>query len=304
MGAMRLLIGVVLATGCTFAAPAASDAPVGLGDAVKPDGAPLGDAALLGPWGVPVPVTELNSTANDDDPTLTGDLLEIYFGSQRGGTQLEDIFVATRASSTDSFGAPRRVVELSSSSFDSNVDIASNGLTIVFSSGRGNGGPDLYFSSRPDRNTAWAIPVLVPGLSSPFGEFGAVLSADLLSALLCSDRMNNDEAIYVSTRASAAASFDPPVKLAGVDTTRNECDAMQPEPTTVYFTRDNADTLDLDLTVATQTAGVFDAGTAITELNTAGRDGDPWVSADQRTMYFASSRPSLAGPDDIFVSTR
>ena len=47
-------------------------------------------------WSAPVEITELTSGMGDDDPSLTNDLLEIYWGSRRtGGMGSEDIWVAT-----------------------------------------------------------------------------------------------------------------------------------------------------------------------------------------------------------------
>ncbi|HEU0030667.1 MAG TPA: hypothetical protein VFQ53_08540 [Kofleriaceae bacterium] len=259
------------------------------------------DAAPLGPWGAPQLVTELSSIANDDDPTLTGDLLEIYFASDRVVANSEDIYVATRPSASAAFGAPTLVAELSSAAFDSNVDVSADGLTITLTSNR-DGNFDLYIATRPDRQSAWSTPVLVPGVNSNAGEFGMVLSDDLKTAVLCSNR-GSSEALFRATRSAATASFPTPTKLTELETSANECDAMLPDPRTIYFTRDSVQT-GIDLFVATSTDGTtFDAAQPITELNTVGRDGDPWVAADQRTMVFASNRAGTP-LDDIYISTR
>jgi len=66
------------------------------------------DAAFdpLTPFGTPQIVTELTTTANEDDPSLTADMLEIYFDrdgdlyrSHPAAKGLMDIFVATRGRS-------------------------------------------------------------------------------------------------------------------------------------------------------------------------------------------------------------
>jgi hypothetical protein len=90
-----------------------------------------------------------------------------------------------------------------------------------------------------------------------------------------------------------------------LDTTEHECDAMLPDAQTIYFTRSMGSMTDLDLFFAKRGAGEFGAPTSVNVLNTPGRDGDPWVSADQRTIFFASNRAGGDGtPDDIYFSTR
>src|SRR5688500_4343144 len=46
---------------------------------------PEPDAFVLGPWGTPVALAELNTADVEGDPTMTTDLLEIYFASNRDG---------------------------------------------------------------------------------------------------------------------------------------------------------------------------------------------------------------------------
>ncbi len=307
---MKWLALVVLVTGCKFAPPGAStDATTGGGGddddaAILPDTTVELDAFVLGAWGTPTLVAEVNSGQNDDDPTLTADMLELYFASQRLPESAdEDIYVAKRSALSAPFGTPVLVPGINTTTVESNVDISGDGLFLMFSSGR-NGNVDLYFSTRVSRDSEWSTPALAPGLNSFSGEFGAVVSADILEAVLCSNRDGN-EALFRAQRTASSNSFGTPVKLTELDTAQNECDGMLPAPDTLYFTRDRADgNRDLDLFLAHKTAGSFDAGTNITELNTTSRDGDPWVSPDQRTMFFASNRPSMNGPDDIYVSTR
>ena len=82
------------------------DAPV---DAGPPDAPPF----ATGTFEAPLLVGELSTTMfNEDDPTLTGDMLEIYLKSRRGGNT--DIFFATRASLEEDWSAPIRNDELSS----------------------------------------------------------------------------------------------------------------------------------------------------------------------------------------------
>src|SRR5262245_13889450 len=52
-------------------------------------------------FGAPVPVTELNTDADDEHPRLTADELTVYFSSSRpGGVGGYDIYQATRTSTS------------------------------------------------------------------------------------------------------------------------------------------------------------------------------------------------------------
>ena len=89
-----------------------------------PDGAPVLDAAVpdaapLGPFRPPELIAELAAPgANDDDPSLTGDLLELYFKSDRVGSLDYDIWRSVRPTPEDAWGPAERVAELSSERYD------------------------------------------------------------------------------------------------------------------------------------------------------------------------------------------
>src|SRR5215470_307157 len=83
-------------------------------------------------YGAPRPITELNAVGfRDDDPSATGDLLELYFNSDRpGGPGLQDMYVSRRARTTDPWGPPALVAELSTADDESNPDVSFDGLTM------------------------------------------------------------------------------------------------------------------------------------------------------------------------------
>lgn len=273
----------------------AADAPVQIDAAV--------DAAPLGPWGTPVRVGLSLPGVVDDDPSLTGDMLELYFASNRaGGLGFEDLWVAKRASATQDWSAPVLVPNVNSVNTDSNVEVSRDGLTLVFTSYRG-GNYDLWIATRPSRNDAWTTPTLASELSSLGGDWGAVISDDRLRVVLCSDRTTDEEKLYETTRASTADPWPAPVAIAALDVpTANDCDGAVLDPDTIYFSSDRGGGAgDIDLWVGETTSTRFDTVSNLTELNSALRDNDPWISPDHRTLYFSSNR---AGSDDLYVTTR
>ena len=83
---------------------------------------------------VPAPVTELASPSRTDNPTLTGDLLEIYFTSNRdGGVGDGDVWVAKRTDPSAPFGTPALVDDVNTDSFETSSAISTDGLTLFYS---------------------------------------------------------------------------------------------------------------------------------------------------------------------------
>ena len=62
--------------------------------------------AADGSWGDAVPVTELNSAASEQRPSISHDGRTIYFYSNRPGSSSDDIWVATRADVASPWTAP------------------------------------------------------------------------------------------------------------------------------------------------------------------------------------------------------
>ena len=103
---------------------------------VRTDGASLADAPFAtGPFGPPSPLAEVNTTALEDDVSLTGDLLEIYFMSNE--SSVERPYVAVRTSVDDTFGTPVPISELDAPGTINNLHVHPDGLHLVFASGHG-----------------------------------------------------------------------------------------------------------------------------------------------------------------------
>jgi hypothetical protein len=74
----------------------------------------------------PVLVTELVASDRTDNPTLTGDLLEIYFTSDRAGGG--DLWVARRDDRAAVFRPPVPIAELNTDTFETSAAISTDGL--------------------------------------------------------------------------------------------------------------------------------------------------------------------------------
>lgn len=94
----------------------------------------------------------VSDTESDGQPVLSRDELSLYFGSRRAGTLgLSDIFVATRARTSDPFtNAVSLGPTVNSAANDLPLFVSTDGCVLYFSSDRpgGAGGRDLYRSTR------------------------------------------------------------------------------------------------------------------------------------------------------------
>ena len=153
--------------------------------------------------------TEINSSAGDQSPSYfendDGGNPQLYFASSRaGGLGSLDIFMSTQAGD-GLFGAPLRIVELSSPGGDARPSIRHDGLEIFFQSDRAGttGGNDLWVSTRGSTLDPWSTPVnLGNTINTTFVDNNPYLSSDGTTLFFVSDRPGGFGAqdLYVTTR--------------------------------------------------------------------------------------------------------
>jgi hypothetical protein len=289
-------------------APDARDVVV---DAAAPD-AKQGDIdAAPGPFSDPVLIEEVSDpVAAEDDPTLTADLLEMYFESDRFDG-LGDILVSRRNSPAEPWGTPEIVDELSDPTFDEETpEISADGLTIIFASGvrpDSLGGSDLYMATRPDRASAWSAPVHLVELSSTAGEGAAAVDASGLRLVLHSGRNGGGTMLdlFEATRSTPDAPWSEPRRIDELSTAGTDgTPYLVGGGLVLYFASDRPDSLGgLDLYVATRPTldAPFSEPEPVSVLNTPSDLEDPWLSPDQRYIVFADTR---SGMGDIYEARR
>jgi hypothetical protein len=263
------------------------------------------DGWIMAPFSAPQPVTALNTEESEDDPMLTGDMLEIYF--ERSG----DIWRATRSSTAESWSAPQPVAELNTvDNVDATPGISSAGLLIFLDSTRthssAKGKTDLYVASRSRRGDPFSTPQPVVELNSAESDVCAYPLPDKLTLVMDSNRPGGlgMRDLYTSTRSSSTAVWDAPVPIAGVSSSEHDqCPWVDPTFTVLYFASQRpggAGSSDIWVTTRPK-GGTFSPPETVKGINTDSSESDPWISPDQRTIYFSSNRD---GNPDIFIATR
>lgn len=151
-------------------------------------------------------------------------------------------------------------------------------------------------AARCDPNKPFGTPVAVPELNSPKGEGAMSVSADERTIYFTSDRNGGVgmSDVYLSTRASATATWSTPTLLAGVNTAGLEQRPTLPtDELTVYFETSAASapgSWQLAAATRTSTSVPFGAWVPVAQLNSTANDTAPFVLPDHSAIYFLSDR--------------
>src|SRR5207253_4660262 len=116
-----------------------------------------------GSFGTATLVKELSSPLNENRPSIRRDGLEIFFQSNRTGSNgtAADLWVAMRANTLAAWSTPVNLGDtINTASVEQNAYLSSDGMTLFFCSDRsgGSGGLDLYVSTRTSvPGPSWTI---------------------------------------------------------------------------------------------------------------------------------------------------
>jgi hypothetical protein len=241
-------------------------------------------------------IQHLVSPEDDENPSLTADLLEIYFSSDReGGEGDYDLYVARRASADDAFGEPANVSELSSEEFESSPSVSADGLTLWFGSDRegGAGARDVWVSRRESRDDAWGEPENVSELNSAGDEIPRPLGDGGTTMPLGRREEGARYFTYLARRSGPDEPFSEPELIESLI-------AQDVIAVTDAWLSDSGDELwyargvegeagDIHVARRGEDGTFHDVGPAPL-VNTDADERDPWLSADGTRLFFASDR--------------
>jgi hypothetical protein len=246
-------------------------------------------------------VSEIAAPADrTDNPTLTGDLLEIYFTSDRGGNG--DLWFARRSSAASPFGAPATVAELNTDGFETSAAISRDGLTLWFGSDRtgGVGGIDVWVSTRANRTASWTAPLNVASINSSADDIPRPPGLRETTMPMASSRdIVGGYQTYFARRTGRGAPFDKPVIASGVMfPDRSTVDAfLSDDGLTIFYSSAafpgaDAGTATSDLYVAWRrtVSEPFAMNMPLNDLNSPAEERDPWLTPDGKTNYITSDR--------------
>jgi hypothetical protein len=264
---------------------------------------PFGTVAIA-QWSTPVPMANLNSTANESTVSPTPDGLKIYLGSDRtGGAGYSDIYTATRAARYAAFGPPTRVVELASPLLDLHPFPRLDDLEIFFT--RGFFPYDLWRADRPSTSVPFNPPVPVTELNSAGSDVTPCLTVDGLRIYFASDRGGSYD-IWTATRPNWTSPFGTPTPVTELNTMgRDYMGRISPEGLTIFFTSDRPGGLGgLDIWMASRldVASPFGNVANVTALNSSANDSRPGFAFFHDEIFFGSWRPGGMGVEDVYTA--
>lgn len=170
-------------------------------------------------WGAPALVAGVNTTGPEQRPTLTGDGLTMYAVIEPVGSPSSNptIAVATRSSTTGSFGTLAAVTILNDADIDASPYVLADHSALYMISRRG-GANNIQIFRAPRTGGAFSAPVLVTGtmLDVFDGHSTAVPTPDELTLYFGSDRAGGLGSfdVWVATRPSLAVGFGTPTIVA------------------------------------------------------------------------------------------
>ncbi len=276
--------GFDLNTGSSIDANKGSDATTIDGE-IEPD-APMPidampDASTSPGWSTPMQL----GFSNVSNPTLTGDLLQIWFELNA------DIYHASRSSVFSPFGTPTKVDALSMNGLiESTPEVASNGESITFARLVGNN--DLLISTWDSGNGTWMAPVALNDLNTGEHEQSASISDDRRMLALTRQPLAGSADIMFSTRASPSDPWSAPVAQVELNSIAHDGSVfLSGNKLTVCFDSQRA-SLQNDIYCARRASPTvpFNAPEPMTAINSALSDKDPWLSPSGTVMIFWSNR--------------
>lgn len=245
--------------------------------------------------------------ATPDEPKDAGDMPGEAEAADAGDAAVRDAAIDTPVTACDPtkpFGAPVVISELANPAFEGVPRLSPDEKAIYFASTRGgDGGIDLYTSSRGDASGAFGAVVPLASVSSSDGESAPFVTATGRTLLF-----GRTGDLWITSRASTMDPFEPPVLLGGPvnGPAVDETPYLDQTEQVLYFAS-NRDGVSLNLYRTALANGTTGPVVAIDELNTSGNEEVPVLAADGLTIYWASTRTDVdagAASADTWMATR
>lgn len=246
----------------------------------------------------------VNSAAFDGSPTVSADETELFFTSERNGQR--DMFVSTRPNRDAVWSVPVNLGPPVDDSIagDFSLRLSSDGKALYFASTRsgGFGKADMYVATRISRHHPWGpARNLGPRVNTEAFEAFPTPSAD--GTMLYFNRSttfdSEDSDIWFASRASRKAEWRVPKRAPpGINSRRAEFSpSLSPDGKTLYFASARSGSIEvwvstrLDRTRDWGTPKRLGSGVNVPRSMTLA----PFVSNDQRSLYFMSARSGGGG---------
>jgi Tol biopolymer transport system component len=272
-------------------------------------------------WSAPVNVgAPINSSAREDNASLSPDELSLYYTSDRAdGLGVRDIWVSRRACVGCPWETPVNLGSpVNGPGTETGPRLSIDGHLFFFQSDRpgGQGSTDIYMTRRdnPQDDFSWGDLV---HLSTDVNTAVADNAADYLqsaedgSANLYFNRGSGDaQDLYAAAVTRDGQTLGPAVVISELSdpTAQDQHASVRKDGREIFFASSRVGGVGgLDLWTSTRHS-VHEPWSSPVNLgpvvNTGVADQQPSLSSNGRTLLFASNRPGGLGGSDLWMSTR
>jgi len=260
----------------------------------------------------------VNSIYDECVPNISADGLSLYFGgylnNRPGGEGGTDIWLSTRDTVDDPWGAPVHLAPpINTSAEDGSTYISADGLMLYFGSmGPGGWGDyDLWVATRATTDDPWGEPEnLGSTVNSEYTDICPSLSPDGLSLYFSGGPYSfrpeglGEGDIWVSTRETVAEPWGKPKNLgAPINSSfREMAPSISSDGRVLFFqsTRSGGPA-DIWMTTRPTTEDDWEPPVKLeSPINTSASDVNPNISPDGSTLYFSSKRSGGQGGYDLY----
>lgn len=213
---------------------------------------------------------------------------------------------------TKDFGVPVPLRSVSTAEDEGSARASADELTVYFDGVReagasGNASFDLFAATRTDGGDSFGAAARVLPPSDPgMHEYAPSLTDDGLTLFFERQAIGSAVSnIFMATRPKITEAFGAGSLVSGVNTSGYDANPfVRGNGSEIWFVATGADTT-IDIFVARSNGASTYSASPVSEVSSAFGDYYPVISADGRTLYFASDRPlpGAAGLD-VWVATR
>jgi hypothetical protein len=249
-------------------------------------------------FGTPTPIDSVNTSNEEDRPTLTDDMLELYF--HRTVAMKTDVYVAKRDTPDGAFAAPEPV-DLMMPGNNLRACVSGDGLRLYFSNYTAIADEaDIYLATRPNRTTQWETPVKVEELATGMADYCGWERADHLVMFGSRDEgaLRRFE-IWTATRDEEAKPYGAPMLIPQFNTMAGAEGAPWADANADIVVFDRRNPTGIAIHQATR-QGTQYALRELKELGDMPGTGSPWLSSDGRTIVYVKD----VNGGDIYMATR
>lgn len=226
-----------------------------------------------------------------------------FDSESRGGALADASPQVARCDPSKPFGPLTPLSQVNSPGADLGLELVDDGLVGFLWSDR-LGVERIFETTRTTTADAFGPAVLVPVLPGTGNDRDPCPSGDGLSIVFSSTRSGGGGGswdLWMSSRASRAAQFDPPVPVVATnDSAPNWGGYLISSGLALYYIRDQ----DMKVARRASPSDPFGAPASLGSLNTVFAEFEPAVTPDELTILFASDRPNGKGRLDIYAATR